>query len=278
HANILDRDQDIRRLDLVLNLPGFLQALNEAEADSKPIPTLAAELAKAIGSGGQGNVPRAYLEAGDVPAAIQDRLATILAPCSRLEALRAACETAYRDTQAYPDDNEGWSNFAGPKNVVVFTKWPVVAYLLQLWAESKLDGDSYQSGLLHSGMTEKQRMDLIDWFGLFIDEEDGSPKARTKILFSTYELGSTGLDGLKVANYLVHYGVNKNVIDVSQASGRVDRQGQPLTCFIQFLQSSEQPLDRLTLSLRDSRDSLFGQQGILGEIAGWSHSGDAAAQ
>ncbi|EFQ36167.1 uncharacterized protein GLRG_11331 [Colletotrichum graminicola M1.001] len=128
YTNLLGRDLDICYLNLVLNLPGLLQAVYDAKAADKPILTLATELSKAISLGSKVPAPRAYLYA--------------------------------------------------------FTKL------------------------------------------------NRSLKIKTKILISTYNLASTGLDDLKVANYLVYYSVNKHATKVSQASGRINRQGQPLTCFI----------------------------------------------
>ncbi|KAK1990052.1 hypothetical protein LX36DRAFT_754385 [Colletotrichum falcatum] len=73
-----------------------------------------------------------------------------------------------------------------------------------------------------------------------------------------------------VANYCVHFGAVKDINKRDQASSCIDRQGQPLTTHIYYLESQEQPLDRLTARIRNSRDDLFGGDGLLGEIAAFA--------
>ncbi|KAK6218041.1 hypothetical protein QIS74_02496 [Colletotrichum tabaci] len=278
-ATKMDMDEDLRTLDLIINVPGLHQATLDATAAGNPIKTTVASFVSAIKSdkakSGKGDVPRAYLKDGAVPDAIMTQLDTMLADCSRFRALRDVCYKAYKDTQAYPEDGEAWSGFAGPKNVLILTTWPFVAFMLQLWVERNLDPGRFQSGLLHSGMKESERLDVTDWFGVFADD-DGEPKAKTKILITTYKLGGTGLDTLKVANHLVHYGVHKNINDVSQGSGRIDRQGQQLHSTIYFLRSQEQPHDQLATTVADSRTGLFGAHGLVGRLASWSDEADTA--
>ncbi|KAK1714015.1 uncharacterized protein CLUP02_16974 [Colletotrichum lupini] len=105
-----------------------------------------------------------------------------------------------------------------------------------------------------------------------------SMNKQTKVLITTYSLCGTGLDGLKVANYCVHYGLSKDINEVAQATGRVDRQGQPITSHIHTFESKEQPLDQLTARMRDARDGLFGEDGLLGEIVALFGTGEEVAE
>ncbi|KAK1991993.1 hypothetical protein LX36DRAFT_589337 [Colletotrichum falcatum] len=265
---LIQKDKQLRRLELAIHFPGLIAAWRDARESQASVPMRADTLLKVIGKGDRGSHPTTYLRQDLVPPAIWDSLDYILSHSSRLAKLHEICMTALADTDAYPREDACWDGFRGPKNVLVFTKWPILAYLIQLWFEKCTDHDSFRSALIHSKLNRTERQEVVDWFRTFT--VDSQPKTFTKVLVTTYRLCGTGLDDLKVANYCVHFGAVKNINERDQASGRVDRQGQPLTTHIYYLESQEQPLDRLTARIRDSRDDLFGGDGLLGEIAAFA--------
>ncbi|KAK2051163.1 hypothetical protein LY76DRAFT_599547, partial [Colletotrichum caudatum] len=123
----------------------------------------------------------------------------ILSHSSRLAKLHEICTTARADRETYPRDAECWDSFRGSKNVLIFTKWPILAYLIQLWFEKYTDHECFRSALIHAELNRTERQEVVDWFRTFT-VEGGRPKTFTKVLVTTYGLCGTGLDGLKVAN------------------------------------------------------------------------------
>ncbi|KZL86266.1 dna repair helicase [Colletotrichum incanum] len=244
---IISKSQEIRQLDLANHLPGLLRA-----RETTQIETRWTDIVDVIGYGKGLPIPPTYLDEARVPPGIWHSLNDIFADCSRTANLLNICTKAFNDCQVYPDDAECGPEFGGPKNVVVFTKWPILAYLIQLWFERKGD-DRFHTVLVHSGVPGKERHKIIDWFREFNEPRAGAS-------------GDTGLDVLKVANYCVHFGVMKNVNEERQATGRIDRQGQLPTSFMYHLQSMAEPLDRLTAGMRDMRSALDGGGGLLEEV------------
>ncbi|KAF6813041.1 phosphoglycerate mutase [Colletotrichum plurivorum] len=267
--HIITKSKDIRQLELATHMPGFLQAWENTQG-AQAVETRWEDAVKLIGRGKGTVVPTKYYDKSIVPPGIWQNMDAILADCSRLRRLTSICKKAFDDGQTYPDDGESWAGFGGPKNIIIFSKWPILAYAIQLWFERAKDA-RFQSAFIHSGLPHDERQKIVDWFSEFSERQGGSgsdygPKKHTKILVTTYALCGTGLDGLKVANYCVHFGVSKNVNDVDQATGRIDRQGQPLKSFVYHLESMAEPLDQLTALMRDSRSALFGEGGLLGEV------------
>ncbi|KAF4474359.1 hypothetical protein CGGC5_v016907 [Colletotrichum fructicola Nara gc5] len=266
---IITKNKDVRLLELATHMPGFLRAADDTPG-APAVETKWDGIVKVIGRGKGTTMPSKYLDKSIMPPGIWENIDTILADCSRLRTLARICADAYNDAQAYPDDSENWAGFQGPKNVIIFAKWPILAYAVQLWFE-KLDDARFQSAFIHSGLAGDERQKIVDWFSDFHEHQGGSggsysAKTHTKVLITTYALCGTGLDGLKVANYCVHFGITKNVNDVDQATGRIDRQGQPLKSFVYHLESMTEPLDQLTALMRDTRSALFGEGGLLGEV------------
>ncbi|GKT61147.1 phosphoglycerate mutase [Colletotrichum tofieldiae] len=262
---IISKSREVRQLDLATHLPGLLRVWETTQ-----IETRWTDIVGVIGSGKGLLMPPTYLDETRVPPGIWNSLNDILVECSRTASLLDICTKAFHDGQVYPDDAECGPGFGGPKNVVVFTKWPVLAYLVQLWFETKRDA-RFRTALVHSGVPGEERQKIIDWFREFNEPRAGAvgeyePKRHTKVFITTYAVSSTGLDALKVANYCVHFGVIKNVNEERQATGRVDRQGQPLESFVYYLQSMAEPLDQLTAWMRDKRSALFGEGGLLEEV------------
>ncbi|TIC89471.1 hypothetical protein CH35J_012845 [Colletotrichum higginsianum] len=278
----LNTDTGIRRLELALHFPGLTKAWDALDAQlakaplPKPpsppsIPTTVDELGPFLKKAvpGKNGMPATYAYEASVPPEIRRHLDDILTHSTRLNRLRTICHTATQDRQVYPADGRSWHAFAGPKNVLVFCRWPLLAFLVQLWFETRMSRDRVCSGLLHSGLSGSERRKLFKWFRTFHSDAGGhakAPKTVTKVLVTTYALAGTGLDDLKVANYCVHLGPVRDNNDQVQASGRVDRSGQPLVSYVYCLQSSEQPLDQLTVRIRDNRNDLFGSDGLLAAI------------
>ncbi|KAK6220937.1 hypothetical protein QIS74_04983 [Colletotrichum tabaci] len=275
----LSTDTDIRKVELALHFPGLTKAwaaLDAQQAKSPlpeppSIPTTVDELGPFLkkAAPGTNGMPATYAHKASVPPEIRQHLDDILSHSSRLNRLRTICHTASKDRQVYPADGRSWHEFAGPKNVLVFCRWPLLAFLVQLWFETRMSQDRVCSALLHSGLSRDEREKLFKWFRTFHSDAGGNakaPKTVTKVLVSTYALAGTGMDELKVANYCVHFGPVRDNNDQVQASGRVDRSGQPLVSHVYCLQSSEQPLDQLTVGIRDNRNSLFGSNGLLAVI------------
>ncbi|KAK2052350.1 hypothetical protein LY76DRAFT_526855, partial [Colletotrichum caudatum] len=127
------------------------------------IETRWADIVGVIGYGKGLPTPPTYLDEARVPPAIWSSLHAILADCSRTASLLDICTRAFNDRQVYPDDAECGAGFGGPKNVLVFTKWPILAYLLQLWFERKAD-NRFHTALVHSGVPGEERQKIIDWF------------------------------------------------------------------------------------------------------------------
>ncbi|GKT52011.1 uncharacterized protein ColSpa_12192 [Colletotrichum spaethianum] len=262
---IISKSQEVRQLDLATHLPGLLRTWKTTQ-----IETRWTDIVDAIGYGKGLPVPPTYLDKARVPPGIWNSLNDVLADCSRTANLLDICTKAFNDCQIYPDDVECGPGFGGPKNVVIFTKWPVLVYLVQLWFETRGD-DRFQTALVHSGVPGEERQKIIDWFREFNEPRAGASgkydlKRLTKVFITTYAVSGTGLDALKVANYCVHFGVMKNVNEERQATGRIDRQGQLLTSFVYYLQSMAEPLDRLTAGMRDMRSALYGEWGLLEEV------------
>ncbi|CCF34961.1 hypothetical protein CH063_00189 [Colletotrichum higginsianum] len=286
----LSTNTDIRQLELALHFPGLTKAWAALDAQQpksalhKPpsIPTTVEELSPFLKKAvpGTNGMPATYAHEASVPPEIRRHLDDILSHSSRLNRLRTICHTASKDRQVYPADGRSWHEFAGPKNVLVFCRWPLLAFLVQLWFETRMSQDRVCSALLHSGLSENEREKLYKWFRTFHSDAGGNakaPKTVTKVLVSTYALAGTGLDELKVANYCVHFGPVRDNNDQAQASGRVDRSGQPLVSYVYCLQSSEQPLDQLTVRIRDNRNNLFGNNGLLAAIVSLAARQNAAS-
>ncbi|GKT61242.1 DNA repair helicase [Colletotrichum tofieldiae] len=221
---IISKSQEVRQLDLATHLPGLLRAWKTTQIETRWM-----DIVDVIGYGKGLPVPPTYLDKARVPPGIWNSLDDMLADCSRTANLLDICTKAFNDCQIYPDDVECGPGFGGPKNVVFFTKWPVLVYLVQLWFETRGDG-RFQTALVHSGVPGKERQKIIDWFREFNEPRAGAggeyePKRRTKAFITTYAVSGTGLDALKVANYCGYFGVMKNVNEERQATGRIDRQG-----------------------------------------------------
>ncbi|KZL80670.1 dna repair helicase [Colletotrichum incanum] len=221
---IISKSQEVRQLDLATHLPGFLLV-----RETTPIETRWTDIVGVIGYGKGLPIPPTYVDKARVPPGIWNSLDDILADCSRTASLLNICTKAFDDRQVYPDNAECGPGFGGPKNVVIFTKWPVLACLAQLWFEKRGD-DRFHIALVHSGVPGDERQKIIDWFREFNEPRAGAggeyePKRRTKVFITTYAVSGTGLDALKVANHCVHFGVMKNVNEERQATGRVDRKG-----------------------------------------------------
>ncbi|KAK6206232.1 DNA repair helicase [Colletotrichum tabaci] len=261
---IITKSHDVRQLDLAIHLPGLVRL------QGTPIETRWRNIVDGIGHGKGLPIPPKYLDKARVPAEIWNSMDDILADCSQIRSLLDICTEAFQDRQVYPEDAEYGPGFGGPKNVVVVAKWPIVAYLIQLWFEKQGD-DRFRTALVHSGVPGDERQKIIDWFREFNEPHAGAgaeyePKRRTKVFITTYTVSGTGLDARKVANYCVHFGVMKNVNEERQASGRVDRQGQPLKSFVYHLESMAEPLDQLTALMRDTRSAIIGEGGLLEEV------------
>jgi hypothetical protein len=105
---------------------------------------------------------------------------------------------------------------------------------------------------VHSGLRAQERGELFEWFGSWAE-----PIRRTKVLVSTYDLTGKGLDGLKVANYCVHFGLCRDINMEKQASSRVDRQGQPLEVHVHYLHTKGGVADTITEIVRQKRGILL---------------------
>ncbi|KAK1452536.1 hypothetical protein CMEL01_16747 [Colletotrichum melonis] len=120
-VGLVDKDKYVRQLEVAVQFPGFLSASRNA---------------------------RMHLD-------------DITATCSRLPKLESICNEAYEDKQSHPDDGECRSGFSGPKNVVVFVKWPILAYLLPLWFEKNMDCRCFQPALMYRGIVSIERQDMM---------------------------------------------------------------------------------------------------------------------
>ncbi|KZL80042.1 dna repair helicase, partial [Colletotrichum incanum] len=124
---IISKSQKVRQLDLATHLPGLLRV-----QETTQIETCWTDVVGVIGYGKGLPIPPTYLDKARVPPGIWNSLDDILADCSRTASLLNICTKTFDDRQVYPDDAECGPGFGGPKNVVIFTKWPVLAYLVQL--------------------------------------------------------------------------------------------------------------------------------------------------
>ncbi|GKT52476.1 uncharacterized protein ColSpa_12657 [Colletotrichum spaethianum] len=212
-----------RRVDrsVATHLPGLLRARETTQVEARWT-----DIVDVIGYGKGLPIPPTYVDEARVPPGIWHSLSDILADCSRTANLLNICTKVFNDRQVYPDDAECGPGFGGPKNVVIFTKWPVLAYLVQLWFERR-GYDRFHAALVHSGVPGEQRQKITDCFWEFNEPRAGAsgeyePKRRTKVFITTYAVSDTSLDALKVANYCVHFGVMKNVNEERQATSRID--------------------------------------------------------
>ncbi|WQF76958.1 hypothetical protein CDEST_01972 [Colletotrichum destructivum] len=166
---IVQKDGWMRKLEIAVHFPGFNSAWNEARCSKTRIPILMKKLTPVIKKGKGDECPRTYLHEHLVPPAIWKHP-------SRMKTVEDICYMAKGDSEVYPHDGECWDGFKGPKNVIVFTKQPCLAYLIQLWF-------SVVSALVQSNMLNKDRQELFDWFRS--STEDEKPSGYTKVLVTT---------------------------------------------------------------------------------------------
>lgn len=291
----------LRNLALSIQMPGYLESMKKRSIDTL-VEGFAACLRKSEnGADKPSPADAAYGE--HLPDDMAPVISDILLDNARLRELKAIFEKAYIDKQSYPN-NEDYVAYCGPKNVVVLTDLPIMALWLKVWAETYLDKDRYQSTLIHSGQSVEQRNARMDWFGDFYEGGDDASKEEhhrggrkgvkrgakrgakggavdnprvvrkhTKVLFTTYHLCGTGLDKLKAANYLVQFSVIKNTTMLRQCAGRINRRGQPLESYVFRFQTSDHPLEKLTIGARDQRTRMW-EGGFLREMRRWAEEPD----
>ncbi|KAF6812386.1 hypothetical protein CMUS01_13067 [Colletotrichum musicola] len=262
----LGNSNDIAKLDMATHFPGLAVAWNDARADSDPRAVARlnwAAISKKLPSRAMEqniNRPMRLCKRGLMPDDLYAKLDTIISHSSRASALFDICRAARADSSPYPMSHEPWSEFVGPKNVLVFCKRPAVAHLVQMWFEKNVPVKEIESGFVHSKLNSDQRSEMVNWFRDFKDE-NGRPKSNTKVIITTYELLGMGLNGLTCANYVLHFGMSNRTPIEAQASRRVRRQGQPLLVHEEHLRSSDEIADKCVEAIRHDRAGLVGEEG-----------------
>ncbi|EFQ29851.1 hypothetical protein CGRA01v4_03611 [Colletotrichum graminicola] len=166
-STVLAANEGGEHVDHVGSLKGLDWA---ADAFNSLFPQLEAAVVRVIGYSKGLPTPATYLDEKRVPPGIWASLNDVLTDCSRTASLLNTCTKAFDDRRVYPDAAKRGPGFSGPNNVVVFMKWPILAYLVQLWFERKAD-DGFHTTLAHSDVPGDERQNIIDWFG----SKSGSP-------------------------------------------------------------------------------------------------------
>ncbi|KAJ5010525.1 hypothetical protein K4K57_007056 [Colletotrichum sp. SAR 10_99] len=266
-ANSFFSQPSTRDLALALQFPAFPAAMNEASEQGYAIQTTVESFKDKLAKVKTAE-PRRY--GCSLPPQMKWFLDRVLKKCSRLRELDKAAMASYMDTEAYPESDQRSSGFSGPKNMLVLTELPFGATALKYYVEECMDPTKFQSTMIHADMSKEERQAAIDWLGRY-RESDGTFKTYTKILVSTYELCSTGLDGLKVANWEVQYAAIRNHNRLKQAAARIDRLGQQITPHVLRFQSTDHPLDALVVGDLDENNKKYGSEGFLSQVTNWEY-------
>ncbi|KAH0422376.1 hypothetical protein CcaCcLH18_12835 [Colletotrichum camelliae] len=266
-ANSFFSQPSTRDLALALQFPAYPAAMNAASEQGYAIQTTVESFKDKLAKVKTAE-PRRY--GCSLPPQMRWCLDRILKECSRLRELDKAAMAAYSDTEVYPVSDQRSSGFSGPKNMLVLTELPFSATALKYYVEKCMDPTKFQSTMIHADMSKEERQAAIDWLGRY-RESDGAFKTYTKILISTYELCSTGLDGLKVANWEVQYAAIRNHNRLKQAAARIDRLGQQITPHVLRFQSIDHPLDALVVGDLNENNNKYGSEGFLSQVTNWEY-------
>uniref|UniRef100_L2GGY9 Uncharacterized protein n=1 Tax=Colletotrichum fructicola (strain Nara gc5) TaxID=1213859 RepID=L2GGY9_COLFN len=259
--NAIYNRPDVCNLSLAIQFPRLAYAMERAEDNGFELP-INWETFKAYVCSVKTPEPRQY--DGCFPEEWEEYIQIIIDEMSRLTELKNAAEKAYYDNRMYD------SGYNGPKSLLVLADRPCGAKWLKIFAERELDPNRFESTWIHGGMSKVEKQKAMDWFGDFYDDA-GNYRKKTRILFSTYRLCSTELDGLKVACWMVKFTVIRNYGTLAQATARIDRLGQKLPPIILTFESPDHPMEKMTMALRDRQAKLFGSNGTLGQVAGWKY-------
>ncbi|KAJ0296983.1 hypothetical protein Brms1b_013653 [Colletotrichum noveboracense] len=230
--NAIYNRPDVCNLSLAIQFPGLAYAMERAEDNGFELP-INWETFKAYVCSVKTPEPRQY--DGCFPEEWEEYIQIIIDEMSRLTELKNAAEKAYYDNRMYD------SGYNGPKSLLVLADRPCGAKWVKIFAERELGPNRFESTWIHGGMSKVEKQKAMDWFGDFYDDE-GNYRKKTRILFSTYRLCSTGLDGLKVACWMVKSTVIRNYGTLAQATARIDRLGQKLPPIILTFESPDHPM------------------------------------
>ncbi|KAF4474106.1 hypothetical protein CGGC5_v017211 [Colletotrichum fructicola Nara gc5] len=269
-ANSFFSRPSTRDLALALQFPAYPAAMNAASEQGYAIQTTVESFKDKLVKVKTAE-PRRY--GCSLPPQMKWCLDRILKKCSRLRELDKAAMAVYSDTEAYPVSDQRSSGFSGPKNMLILTELPFGATALKYYVEECMDPTKFQSTMINADMSKEERQAAIDWLGRY-RESDGTFNTYTKILVSTYELCSTGLDGLKVANWEVQYAAIRNHNKLKQAAARIDRLGQQIIPHVLRFQSTNHPLDALVVGDLDENNKKYGSKGFLSQITNWEYWND----